>query len=144
MSYDFKSNASREYLENIIDLNHITIIHLSGTAYDPDVVNIQKKAIIINNNYQSNFSYEFRIAHELAHLLCTTSSENYNLSLLTKNDIEKQANIDGIQLLINFYFSEIASGKLRWNYRFQFISTFGLGPLTHLVEKILNPIKNSV
>ena len=56
MSYDFKSNASREYLENIIDLNHITIIHLSGTTYDPDVVNIQKKAIIINNNYQSNFS----------------------------------------------------------------------------------------
>ncbi len=59
MSYDFKSNASREYLENIIDLNHITIIHLSGTTYDPDVVNIQKKllslTIIINLTLAMNF-----------------------------------------------------------------------------------------
>lgn len=59
MSYDFKNNASREYLEDIITLNRITIIHLSGTAYDPDVVNIQKKSlsltIIINLTLAMSF-----------------------------------------------------------------------------------------
>ncbi|MGY3742679.1 ImmA/IrrE family metallo-endopeptidase [Leuconostoc inhae] len=132
-------NAVTDYLENIIQNNHITLIHVSGSSTDPDVVNAKKKVIIINRHYQTHFSYHFRLAHEIAHLLSETT-HTYNFSQLSKATSEKQANLTGIKLLSDCYFSEHQSHIMRWERRFQFIETFGLGQLTHLVEHVLTPI----
>ncbi|MEX0381318.1 ImmA/IrrE family metallo-endopeptidase [Leuconostoc sp. MS02] len=132
-------NSVIDYLEDIIQFNHMTLIHISGSAYDPDVVNAKKKVIIINRNYQSHFSYHFRLAHEIAHLLSDTTRTTYNFSQLAKTTAEKQANLTGIKILADFYFSDNQSKKMCWERRFPFIETFGLGQLTHLVEKVLKP-----
>lgn len=130
-----------DYLEEIIQINHITLIHVSGTIYDPDVVNSQKRVIIINRSFQTSFSYYFRIAHEISHLLSDRQHDTYNFSQLSKSTAEKQANLQGIKILADYYFTDEQSQKARWERRFAFIETFKLGPLTHLVEKVLNPIK---
>ena len=137
----FKSDAIQEYFERIIYQNKLTILHLHGSAYDPDVVNLNKRVIIINCNYETHFSYDFRVAHEIAHLLHQLSSSNYHRNYIAKVTIEKRAHIDAIQLLLDFYFADLTSLKWRWDNRFNFINAFGLGPLTHLVERLLTPIK---
>ncbi|MBZ5964636.1 ImmA/IrrE family metallo-endopeptidase [Leuconostoc gelidum subsp. gelidum] len=131
-------NSVINYLENIIQTNHITLIHISCSSYDPDVVNTQKRAIIINRNYQTHFSYHFRLAHEIAHLL-TETTHTYNFSQLAKSTSEKKANLTGIKILADCYFSDHQSKIMCWERRFQFIETFGLGQLTHLVEHVLTP-----
>ncbi|WP_223319824.1 hypothetical protein [Leuconostoc mesenteroides] len=47
------------YLEQIVQKNGLTLIHIDGTELDPDVANGRKRAIIINNNYKTNFSRYF-------------------------------------------------------------------------------------
>ena len=74
-------------------------------------------------------------------LLHQLSSSNYHRNYFAKVTIEKKAHIDAIQLLLDFYFADLTSQKWRWDKRFNFINTFGLGPLTHLVERLLTPIK---
>ncbi|GMA70213.1 hypothetical protein GCM10025879_14590 [Leuconostoc litchii] len=124
------------YLEKIITINHLTLLYIDGTTFDPDVANVQKKAIIVNKNYQTKFSIYFRIAHEISHLIYTTSNTTYTFSPLSKLSDEKEANLHAIQILADFYFSENQTHS-RWERRFQFIETFGLGQIVHLVEKIL-------
>ncbi|CAM3098625.1 ImmA/IrrE family metallo-endopeptidase [Leuconostoc rapi] len=125
------------YLENIIKANNITLIQITGDQYGPDVVSVKKKVIIMNLNYRTSFSYHFRMAHELAHLLSDAPKLTYNHSQLSKGSAEHQANLYGIKLLADYYFSEEQSKKDHWDRRFQFIETFGLSRLTHLVEKTL-------
>lgn len=126
------------YLENIIKNNHITLIHITGDQYGPDVVSPKKKVIIMNLNYHTSFSYHFRMAHELAHLLSGEPKVTYNHSQLSRGSAERQAHLYGIKLLADYYFSEDQSQRARWDRRFQFIETFGLSRLTHLVETVLN------
>lgn len=125
------------YLEQIVQKNGLTLIHIDGTELDPDVANGRKRAIIINNNYKTNFSRYFRIAHEISHLIYTRSNDIYAFSPLSKLSDKTEANLHAIQILVDFYFSEIPLKQERWERRFHFIEAFGLGQITHLVEKIL-------
>ncbi|WP_273716622.1 ImmA/IrrE family metallo-endopeptidase [Leuconostoc mesenteroides] len=125
------------YLEQIVQKNGLTLIHIDGTELDPDVANGRKRAIIINNNYKTNFSRYFRIAHEISHLIYARSNDTYAFSPLSKLSDETEANLHAIQILVDFYFSEIPLKQKRWERRFHFIEAFGLGQITHLVEKIL-------
>lgn len=125
------------YLEQIVQKNGLTLIHIDGTELDPDVANGRKRAIIINNNYKTTFSRYFRIAHEISHLIYTRSNDTYAFSPLSKLSDETEANLHAIQILVDFYFSEIPLKQERWERRFHFIEAFGRGQITHLVEKIL-------
>ena len=49
------------YLEQIVQKNGLTLIHIDGTELDPDVANGRKRAIIINNNYKTNLFIIFII-----------------------------------------------------------------------------------
>ncbi|MGO0155241.1 ImmA/IrrE family metallo-endopeptidase [Leuconostoc mesenteroides] len=125
------------YLDQIVQKNGLILIHIDGKELDPDVANGRKRAIIINNNYKTNFSRYFRIAHEIAHLIYTRSNDTYTFSPLSKLSDETEANLHAIQILIDFYFSEIPLKQDRWERRFHFIEAFGLGQIIHLVEKKL-------
>ena len=63
------------YLEQIVQKNGLTLIHIDGTELDPDVANGRKRAIIIKNNYKTNFSRYFRIANEISHLIYERSND---------------------------------------------------------------------
>lgn len=126
-----------EALEFTMQANNVKLIEVHGTTFDADLSNKSKRTVIINPNFNTTFSLPFRIAHELAHVLYGEDSKTYLFSPLSKKTEETNANLLGIKLLSDIFFSEYTSNTQRWENRFNFIEVFDLHPLTHLVERIL-------
>lgn len=126
-----------EALEFTMQANNVKLIEVRGTTFDADLSNKSKRTVIINPNFNTTFSLPFRIAHELAHVLYGEDSKTYLFSPLSKKTEETNANLLGIKLLSDIFFSEYTSNTQRWENRFNFIEVFDLHPLTHLVERVL-------
>lgn len=134
-SFLFKETI--EVLEFTMQANNVKLIVVHGTTFDADLSNKSKRTVIINPNFNTTFSLPFRIAHELAHVLYGENSKTYLFSPLSKKTEETNANLLGIKLLSDIFFSEYTSNTQRWENRFNFIEVFDLHPLTHLVERVL-------
>lgn len=134
-SFLFKETI--EVLEFTMQANNVKLIVVHGTKFDADLSNKSKRTVIINPNFNTTFSLPFRIAHELAHVLYGENSKTYLFSPLSKKTEETNANLLGIKLLSDIFFSEYTSNTQRWENRFNFIEVFDLHPLTHLVERVL-------
>lgn len=134
-SFLFKETI--EVLELTMQANNVKLIVVHGTTFDADLSNKSKRTVIINPNFNTTFSLPFRIAHELAHVLYGENSKTYLFSPLSKKTEETNANLLGIKLLSDIFFSEYTSNTQRWENRFNFIEVFDLHPLTHLVERVL-------
>lgn len=134
-SFLFKETI--EVLELTMQANNVKLIVVHGTTFDADLSNKSKRTLIINPNFNTTFSLPFRIAHELAHVLYGENSKTYLFSPLSKKTEETNANLLGIKLLSDIFFSEYTSNTQRWENRFNFIEVFDLHPLTHLVERVL-------
>lgn len=134
-SFLFKETI--EVLEFTMQANNVKLIAVHGTTFDADLSNKSKRTVIINPNFNTTFSLPFRIAHELAHVLYGENSKTYLFSPLSKKTEETNANLLGIKLLSDIFFSEYTSNTQRWENRFNFIEIFDLHPLTHLVERVL-------
>ena len=134
-SFLFKETI--EVLEITMQANNVKLIVVHGTTFDADLSNKSKRTVIINPNFNTTFSLPFRIAHELAHVLYGENSKTYLFSPLSKKTEETNANLLGIKLLSDIFFSEYTSNTQRWENRFNFIEVFDLHPLTHLVERVL-------
>lgn len=134
-SFLFKETI--EVLEFTMQANNVKLIVVQGTTFDADLSNKSKRTVIINPNFNTTFSLPFRIAHELAHVLYGENSKTYLFSPLSKKTEETNANLLGIKLLSDIFFSEYTSNTQRWENRFNFIEVFDLHPLTHLVERVL-------
>ena len=134
-SFLFKETI--EVLEFTMQANNVKLIVVHGTTFDADLSNKSKRTVIINPNFNTTFSLPFRIAHALAHVLYGENSKTYLFSPLSKKTEETNANLLGIKLLSDIFFSEYTSNTQRWENRFNFIEVFDLHPLTHLVERVL-------
>lgn len=134
-SFLFKETI--EVFELTMQANNVKLIVVHGTIFDADLSNKSKRTVIINPNFNTTFSLPFRIAHELAHVLYGENSKTYLFSPLSKKTEETNANLLGIKLLSDIFFSEYTSNTQRWENRFNFIEVFDLHPLTHLVERVL-------
>lgn len=127
-----------ETLEFKMKSDHINLIEVRGAPFDADISNKSKRTVIINPNFDTPFSLPFRIAHEMAHVLYGDESKTYLFSPLSKKTEETTANLFGIKLLSDVFFSDYDSNAQRWENRFNFIEIFDLHPLTHLVERVLS------
>lgn len=126
-----------EVLNNRLAELRIKVITLPSDNSNSDMSNIRKRVIILNPNFETTFSFPFRIAHEMAHVLYGTGSKTYTFSPLSKKDEEIEANIHGIQILSDIFFGDYYTENQRWEYRYRFIELFDLQPITHLVERCL-------
>lgn len=122
--------------EKIAELK-ITVVRIPSDISNADMSNIKKRVIILNPNFETTFSFPFRIAHEMAHILYGTGSKTYTFSPLSKKDEEIEANVHGIQILADIFFGDYYTENQRWEYRYRFIELFDLQPITHLVERCL-------
>lgn len=138
--YEAKEKAIQEVsevLNNRLAELRIKVITLPSDNSNSDMSNIKKRVIILNPNFETTFSFPFRIAHEMAHVLYSTGSKTYTFSPLSKKDEEIEANIHGIQILSDIFFGDYYTENQRWEYRYRFIELFDLQPITHLVERCL-------
>ncbi|WP_167846590.1 ImmA/IrrE family metallo-endopeptidase [Weissella confusa] len=70
----------------------------------------------MNPNSSTQYAYEFRLAHELAHLLYgdTESDAVYNFSPYMMRVSERVANVQAIRMIASFWFDDVPVESRNW------------------------------
>lgn len=86
-------------IDDIISTYHIKVRHINVEQSDPSVSFPNKNLIVINDNYQTNVSSLFILAHELYHAIYGANSQGiYAFSPIVKSDEEKQAHLYALKI----------------------------------------------
>ena len=106
----------REYLLNLARRNDITVSNVETKDDGPDMAKPFLSMIIMNPNSSTQYAYEFRLAHELAHLLYgdTESDAVYNFSPYIMRVSERAANVQAIRMIASFWFDDVPVESRNW------------------------------
>jgi hypothetical protein len=96
--------------------NNITITNIAGDVYDPDVAFTSMNVINMNPAYESKYSYAFRLAHEIGHIVeCDEDAQEvYLFSPLGKSEAEIAANHYAIKTIFHMVCDDIPYEHRNW------------------------------
>ena len=103
----------------------IVIIKVNAGVNDPDVAIVEDKVIFMNISFNTRFSYIFRLAHELAHLIDgdTGSQGAYAFSPYSKKLEERHAHEFALNFLAALFFQDT---PVEYRNYINFMELFGL------------------
>lgn len=91
----------------------------------PDVAFPFIKKIMMNPNFDTSYAYNFRLAHEIAHVMYADkeSLPYYRFSPFFLKEEENSANNHAIELIVNIAYRDIPTEQRNW---LRFMNALGL------------------
>lgn len=112
-----------DYLGFVATRNGISVQYIEGKKSDPDVAFVLNNVINMNPNYDSKFSVDFRLAHEISHILWSKPTFLYAFSPYMKNREERDAHFNAVKLIAKYIYQEV---PLEYRNYINFMDEFGL------------------
>lgn len=114
-----------EALSKIIRDYDVTVLQIESSSSDPDVAIPIEKLVIINTGLNTHYSMEFRLAHELSHIIYgdSESQKVYAFSPLSKKEEENVANYQAIRMLARIAYQDT---PMEYRNYIDFMDIFGL------------------
>jgi Zn-dependent peptidase ImmA (M78 family) len=115
----------RDYLLSIARQNGIKVTNVATSSEGPDMAFPFASLIMMNPNSDSKYSYEFRLAHEISHILYGDSDAEavYHFSPFALRTEERSANRHAIRLIARYMYEDTPVENRNW---IEFMDEFGL------------------